>query len=57
MEQEQFFSGYCRTRDCSRTVCVVKEEGNLTEVDCSFAACPFTGECTIAKAITDYLSY
>ncbi len=56
MEQERFFSGYCRTADCSRMVCVVKEGGSLTEVDCSFEGCPFTGECTIAKAIAEFLS-
>lgn len=55
MEQETFFSGYCRTQDCSRMVCVVKENGTLQEADCSYEACPFTPECTIAKAIADFL--
>ena len=55
MEQEKFFSGYCRTLDCSRMVCVVKENGQLTDVDCSYEGCPFTGECTIAQSITAFL--
>ena len=56
MEQETFISGYCRTLDCSRMVCVVKENGKLVEADCSFEACPFTGECTVAKGISAYLT-
>ena len=32
MEQEYFFSGYCRTLDAGRTVAVVKEDGKLTEL-------------------------
>lgn len=55
MEQETFFSGYCRTADCSRMVCVIKENGELTEVDCCYETCPFTGECTIAKAIDGFI--
>ena len=55
MEQEMFFTGYCRTLDCSRMVCVVKENGQLTDVDCSYEGCPFTGECTIAQNITAFL--
>ena len=55
MEQEKFISGYCRTQDCSRMVCVVTENGSLSEVDCSYEGCPFTGECTIAKEITTLL--
>ncbi len=55
MEKEQFFSGYCRTQDCSRMVCAVKENGNLIEADCSFECCPFTAECTVAQSITAFL--
>ena len=55
MEQEVFISGYCRTQDCSRMVCVVTEDGNLTEVDCSYECCPFTTECTVAKNIQEML--
>lgn len=53
MEKESFFSGYCRTVDGSRTVCVITENGRLIEVDCSFESCPYTGSCTIAKQIED----
>ena len=56
MEQEKFFSGYCRTLDESRMVCVVKDESSLSEVDCSYEGCPFTGECTIAQSITAFLN-
>ena len=56
MEQEKFFSGYCRTQDSSRMVCAVKENGELLDVDCSYEGCPFTGECTIAKSLTDFLN-
>lgn len=55
MEQEKFFSGYCRTLDNSRMVCAVKENGVLSEVDCSYESCPFTGECTVAQSITAFL--
>ena len=55
MEKETFISGYCRTQDCSRMVCVVTEDGVLTEVDCSYECCPFTTECTVAKSIQELL--
>ena len=55
METEKFISGYCRNIDESRMVCVVTEDGKLTEVDCSYECCPFTGECTIAKSIEELL--
>ena len=55
MEQEKFFSGYCRNTDESRMVCVVKEDGQLSEADCSYECCPFTGECTVAKSIQEWL--
>jgi len=55
MEQEKFFSGYCRTLDHSRMVCAVRENGQLLEVDCVYESCPFTGECTIAQGITAFL--
>ena len=51
MEKEYFFTGYCRTTDQGRTVAVVTEDGNLTEVDCCYENCVHTGECTIAKEI------
>ena len=53
MEKENFFSGYCRTIDSSRTVCVITEDGSLTEVDCSYDICPYTANCTIAKGIEE----
>lgn len=55
MEQEKFFSGYCRTLDQSRIVCVVKDGSSLSEVDCSYESCPFTGECTIGQSIAAFL--
>jgi len=55
MEQEAFFSGYCRMLDDSRMVCAVKENDTLTEVDCSFPNCPYTAECTVAAAIREFI--
>ena len=52
MEKECFFSGYCHTVDGSRTVCVITEDGRLTDVDCSFESCPYTPNCTIATEIS-----
>jgi len=52
MEKESFISGYCRTCDGSRTVCVITENGSLTEVDCCFETCPYTGNCTVAQQIS-----
>ena len=51
MEKEYFLSGYCRTVDGSRTVCVITENGKLTDVDCSYESCPYTANCTVAKEI------
>ena len=49
MEKEVFLSGYCRCMDGSRMVCVVVEDGEITEADCNMGACPYEGECTIAQ--------
>ena len=51
MEQEYFFTGYCRTTDQSRTVMVVTEDGKLIEVDCCYENCVHTPNCIIAKEI------
>lgn len=51
MEQEFFFSGYCRCLDDRRMVEVITENGRLIEVDCSFESCPHTANCTIAESI------
>ena len=51
MEQELFFSGYCRVLDQSRMVEVIIEEGQLTEVDCCFPDCIHTPNCIIAQQI------
>ena len=55
MEIESFISGYCRTVDGSRTVCVITENGQLTEVDCSYDSCPYTGNCTVAQQISQLI--
>ena len=55
MEKEAFFSGYCRTQDESRMVCVVCEDGRLTDVDCSYEVCPYTPNCTIAQKIKEFM--
>lgn len=56
MEIEQFFSGYCRVLDGSRTVCAVKENGQLLEADCDYPSCPHFKECTISQSIQDFIN-
>lgn len=51
MEEEFFFSGYCKQLDAGRMVAAVSENGVLTEVDCSFGACPYEAGCPIAKQL------
>lgn len=51
MEEERFFSGYCRRLDGSRTVCVVLEDGVATEVDCCYGNCVYQGSCLIAREL------
>ena len=47
---EQFYSGYCRQLDASRTVMV--EDG---EADCLYPDCPHAPTCPIAEKITEFL--
>ena len=51
MEVEKFVSGYCRQLDASRTVCVVLENGELTEADCCYGSCTHQGSCSMAAQI------
>ena len=51
MEQEYFFSGYCRALDGARTVAVVTENSQITEVDCAYPNCPHAPACPIAQQI------
>lgn len=51
MEQEVFFSGYCRCIDDSRMVCVVLENGEVTDADCNYGNCPYEKECALARKI------
>ena len=37
MEQEKIVSGYCRQLDAARIVEVILEDGEITEVDCSYS--------------------
>ena len=55
MEKELFFSGYCRVLDSSRTVCIVTEDGKLTDVDCNYEVCPYATSCPIGKNITEQI--
>jgi hypothetical protein len=48
MEEERFISGYCKALDQSRMVTVVLENGEVTEVDCAYPACPHASGCPIA---------
>lgn len=51
MEQERFFTGYCRQLDQSRMVCVVWEDGEITECDCLYGNCIYQQECPVGKQI------
>ena len=51
MEQEFFFTGYCRTIDQSRMVTVVTENNTLSEVDCCYETCIHAPNCTVANEI------
>ena len=51
MEQELFFSGYCRTIDQSRMVEVVLDDGAVTEADCCYPDCIHAPNCVIAQEI------
>ena len=57
MEQELFFSGYCRTIDQSRMVEVVTEDGKVTAVDCCYPDCIHAPNCIIAKEIAEKTEY
>lgn len=53
MEQEYFFSGYCRTIDDSRMVTVELKDHTLTDVDCCYGHCVYIANCTIAQKIRE----
>ena len=56
MEKEIFLSGYCRVLDSSRTVCIVVDNGKLTEADCNYEVCPYAANCPIGKSITEAIN-
>lgn len=51
MEQEFFFTGYCRQIDQSRMVCIVLENGEIEECGCCFGSCLYEPECPVAAQI------
>ena len=51
MEIEKFICGYCRQLDSSRTVEVILENGEITQVDCCYSSCLYRSNCPIAKEI------
>ena len=53
METEKFFTGYCRQLDSARTVEVIAEDGEITEVDCCYGNCVYETNCPIAKEISE----
>ena len=55
MEQEAFYSGYCRQLDGSRMVAVFVVDGEIDEVDCQYGSCPHAPNCQIAKQIDELL--
>ena len=50
MEEEVFFSGYCRQIDQSRRVLVERFDGQI-DVDCGYFTCPYAPNCTVAQQI------
>jgi len=52
MEQEVFFSGYCRAIDQSRMVAAEQWEGSWN-TDCAYPDCPYASGCQIAKKIEE----
>ncbi len=51
MEEEYFFSGYCRTLDAGRTVTVETDGRDVTDIACDFGTCPHEAECPIAAKL------
>lgn len=56
MEEECFFSGYCRQLDAARTVTACFENSRLTEADCCFGSCLYETNCPIGKEIAAKLA-
>lgn len=52
MEEERFFSGYCRCLDAARTVEVTRCDGPWT-ADCEFSNCPHATSCPIGQQIQE----
>ena len=55
MEQEAFFSGYCRSIDNSRMVTVEAEDKKLLDVSCDYPNCAYAPNCSVAKKIDEFL--
>ena len=54
MDDEKFFSGYCRKLDCSRTVTAELTDGHLDCVDCDYGSCIYQAGCPIAEKLKAY---
>lgn len=53
MQEEYFFTGYCRTVDGSRMVTVETDGIQVTDVDCCYGSCPYEPNCQIAQKIKE----
>lgn len=51
MEEEYFFTGYCRSVDAGRMVTVETDGTEIIDVDCCYGACPYEPNCQIAQKI------
>ena len=51
--EEKYISGYCRQLDGPRTVEVILEKGEITEIDCCYFTCVHKGSCPIAAALAE----
>ena len=52
MEDEKFFSGYCRMTDSGRTVTAELTDGKLAAADCCFGNCMYQQNCPIGKELS-----
>ena len=53
---EHYLTGYCRCLDAARTVCLVTQDGQSTEIDCSYPDCSYAPACKIAEQIREALA-
>lgn len=53
MQEEYFFTGYCRCIDGSRMVTVETDGEKVTDTGCGYGSCPYEPNCQIAQKIKE----